>query len=429
MRNQHASASTPADDPHEAGAELARPRSARRAGDRTGGSRTGTRVILHVDMDAFYASVEMRRRPELATAPMWVGGAHRGVVLSANYPARSFGVRGGMSSTQARRLCPHAVSVPPDFDAYTEVAAGIVAILETFTARVESASIDEAYLDISAAVRTGGPAADIGERIRAIVRDEQGIACSVGIGPNKLIAKMASNAAKPDGLVEIVPDAVVGFLHPLPVEHLVGVGASSASRLHRLGVGTIGDLATTPRATLQQAFGPRAGALLAELAWGRDSSRVIARPGERGVGCQETFAHDTSDANVVHAELLRVSAKVASRMRAAEVLGRTVTLNLRFADFSTLSRSATLRSLTDITDDVYAVALGLYAQLGLRHVRVRRVGVRVTGLVDRSRACLQPTLDEPEHGWRDAEQAADKAILRFGPKAVRRAVLTRPGRP
>lgn len=387
------------------------------------------RVVTHVDMDAFYASVELRRRPELRDVPMWVGGAERGVVLSANYPARAFGVRGGMSSTQARRLCPHAVSLPPDFDAYTEVSAGVVAIFETFTAQVESASIDEAYLDLTGAVRTAGSAVAIGERLRAMVADEQQISCSVGIGPNKLIAKMASNAAKPDGLLEVPPAAVIGFLHPQPVENLIGVGESTTASLHRLGITTIAELAYLPRTTLQRAFGPRAGALLAELAWGRDSSRVVARPGERGVGCQETFARDTDDRATVNAELLRVSVKVTSRMRAAGVLGRTVTLNLRFADFSTISRSLTLPSPTDITDEVYDAALALYGRLGLQRARIRRVGVRVTGLVDRATAYLQPTLDTPDRGWRDAERAADKVIRRFGPGAVQRAVLTRHHRP
>ncbi len=397
------------------------PASVRPYGGR-GPSSSDGRVVLHVDMDAFYASVEQRRRPELTDVPMWVGGAQRGVVLSANYPARAYGVTGGMSSTRARRLCPSAVSLPPDFDAYAEVSAGIVAIFETFTADVESASIDEAYLDFTGTAPAD--AARIGEHLRAMVRDEQRIACSVGIGPNKLIAKMASSAAKPDGLLEVPAAAVLGFLHPLPVNDLVGVGESTRVRLARMGVTTIGALAHLPRVTLQREFGHRAGAVLADLAWGQDASRVIARPGERGVGCQETFAADTDDADFVHAELLRVSVKVTSRMRAAGVLGRTVTLNLRFADFSTLSRSHSLAYPTDRTDEVYQAALRLSSRRGVRRGQIRRVGVRVTGLVDRCVAYQQPTLDAPEHGWREAEQAADKAIRRFGPQAVRRAVLT-----
>jgi DNA polymerase-4 len=387
------------------------------------------RVIMCVDMDAFYASVELRRHPEWRDVPMWVGGAERGVVLSANYPARAYGVRGGMSSTRARRLCPHAVCAPPDFDAYSEVSAGIVAILETFTARVESASIDEAYLDLTGAERSTGTAVRVGERLRAVVHDEQGIACSVGIGPNKLVAKMACNAAKPDGLRQVSPAEVVAFLHPQPVENLVGVGESTAARLLPLGVVTVADLAAVPRGTLQREFGPRAGALLSDLAWGVDASRVVARPGERGVGNQETFGHDIREPAAVHAELLRMVVKVTSRMRAAGVLGRTVTLNIRFADFSTASRSLTLPAPTDLTDDVYAAVLRLYAKLRPGRALIRRVGVRVTGLVDAGSVYLQPTLDAPDHGWRDAERAADDVIQRFGPRAVRRAVLTRRPRP
>ena len=390
------------------------------------GEPEAPRVVMCVDMDAFYASVELRRHPEWRDVPMWVGGAARGVVLSANYPARAHGVRGGMSSAQARRLCPHAVCAPPDFDAYSEVSAGIVAILETFTARVECASIDEAYLDLTGAGRTVGPPALVGERLRAIVHDEQGIACSVGIGPNRLVAKMATNSAKPDGLLEVHPEEVLAFLHPQPVEHLVGIGDSTAAKLRPLGVRTVADLAALPRSALQREFGLRAGALLHDLAWGRDSSRVVAKPGERGVGCQETFGHDLADDAGVLAELLRVVVKVASRMRAAGVLGRTITLNLRYADFSTVSRALTLAAPTDVTDEFYAAARRLYAQLRTPSARVRRVGVRVTGLVDRALVCLQPTLDEPDYGWRDAERAADNVIRRFGPQAVRRAALTRP---
>lgn len=386
------------------------------------------RVVMCVDMDAFYASVELRRHPEWRDVPMWVGGATRGVVLSANYPARAYGVRGGMSSARARRLCPHAVCASPDFDAYTEVSAGIVAILETFCARVESASIDEAYVDLTGTARTAGPPALLGERLRAVVHDEQGITCSVGIGPNKLIAKMATNAAKPDGLLQVAPADVIGFLHPQPVENLVGVGESTAARLRPLGVVTVADLAALPRAELQRAFGLRAGALLADLAWGRDSSRVVARAGERGVGCQETFGRDLDDDAAVRAELLRVVVKVASRMRAAGVLGRTLTVTLRAADFTTTSRATTLPAPTDLADELYPAAARLYALLRKR-TRVRRVGVRVTGLVDSAAVALQPTLDAPDHGWRDAERAADNVIRRFGPRAAQRAVLARRSRP
>ena len=385
------------------------------------------RVIMHIDMDAFYASVELRRRPELVGKPMFVGGAERGVVLSANYEARAFGIEGGMPSSRARRMCPQAVAVPPDFDTYGEVSAGIVAVFESVTAHVESASIDEAYLDVTGSLRALGSPRAIGEHLRALVADEQGITCSVGIGPSKFIAKIASGQAKPDGLVEVLPGDVTTFLHPLPVTKIWGVGEATADKLHRLGIMSVADLAHTPATTLQRAFGPHQGMLLSELAWGRDGRRVVARPGERGVGCQETFSRDTDDPVLVRAELLRVAGTVAWRMRQAGVLGRTVTLTLRFADFRTVSKTLTLASPTDSTDELHAQAMALYGKFGLERPRIRRVGIRVEGLVDADKAYCQPTLDAPDRGWREAELAADAVRRKYGPHGVERAVLTRHG--
>jgi DNA polymerase-4 len=382
---------------------------------------------MHIDMDAFYASVELRRRPELVGKPMFVGGAERGVVLSANYEARAFGIEGGMPSSRARRLCPQAVAVPPDFDTYGEVSAGIVAVFESVTAHVESASIDEAYLDVTGSLRALGTPRAIGEHLRALVADEQGITCSVGIGPSKFVAKIASGQAKPDGLVEVLPGDVTSFLHPLPVTKIIGVGEATGEKLHRLGIVTVADLAHTPASTLQRAFGPHQGVLLSELAWGRDARRVVARPGERGVGCQETFARDTDDPAIVRAELLRVAGTVAWRMRQAGVLGRTVTLTLRFADFRTVSKTLTLNSPTDSTDELHAQAVTLYRKFGLDRPRIRRVGIRVEGLVNADQAYCQPTLDAPERGWREAELATDAIRRKFGPHCVQRAVLTRNG--
>jgi len=385
------------------------------------------RVIMHIDMDAFYASVELRRRPELVGKPMFVGGAERGVVLSANYEARAFGIEGGMPSVRARRLCPQAVAVPPDFDSYAEVSAGIVAVFESVTAHVESASIDEAYLDITGSLRALGSPREIGEYLRALVADEQGITCSVGIGPSKFVAKIASGQAKPDGLVEVRPGDVTSFLHPLPVNRILGVGEATNEKLHRLGIISVADLAHTPASTLQRAFGPHQGALLSELAWGRDGRRVVARPGERGVGCQETFSRDTDDPALIRAELLRVASTVAWRMRQAGVLGRVITLNLRFADFRTVSKSLTLASPTDGTDELHAQAMVLYGKLALERPRIRRVGIRVEGLVEVGKAYCQPTLDAPDRGWREAELAVDAVRRKFGPHCLERAVLTRHG--
>lgn len=383
------------------------------------------RTVLHVDMDAFYASVELRRRPDLVGRPMIVGGAVRGVVLSATYEARAHGVRSGMPVTQARRLCRDLVSLPPDMDSYARVSRSVMATFDQFTPVVEAASIDEAYLDVTGALRLFGSAARIGEELRAMVAAEQQITCSVGIGPTKFVAKLASRAAKPDGLVEVAPDGVVDFLHPLPVEALWGVGESTAQKLRRLGLGTVGELARTPEATLRRTFGPHAGAHLARLAWGRDERVVVGGTRERSIGSEQTLARDIDEPALIHRELLRMADRTAGRLRRAELLGRTVTLSVRFADFTGLTRSTTLSTPTDVTDEIFAAAAASYVRLGLRGARIRRLGVRMEGLVGRDQAYRQPELTEPEHGWREAEQAIDAATRRFGTGAVQRAVLTR----
>lgn len=388
------------------------------------GMRAAEAYIMHVDMDAFYASVELSRRPELRGVPMMVGGATRGVVLSATYEARVFEVEGGMPMTRARRLCPQAVVVPPDYEAYEDASEGVFAILDSITDTVERASIDEAFLDVTAAVRRLGPPRRIGEHIRALVSDEQQINCSVGIGPNKFVAKLASAAAKPDGLHQVDAGEVIAFLHPLPVERVTGIGEATAEKLHRLGLTRIADLANTPVGTLQRAFGPRQGVLLAELAWGRDARSVIRHQPEHSIGSENTFGRDTDDPDVVTRELLRMSVKTASRLRYAGYLGRSVVITVRFADYSQITRTASLSGPTDVTGEIYAQAMALWQRLGLQRARIRKVGVRVAGLVERAEAYRQPTLTEPECGWREAEQAADAAVRKFGPAAVQRASLT-----
>lgn len=384
-------------------------------------------VVMHVDMDAFYASVEMARHPELRTVPMFVGGSSRGVVLSANYPARAWGITSGMPSTRARRLCPQVAVIHPDFDRYGAVSDAIEEIFCAITNQVEMVSIDEAFIDVTSALRRlGGDPVAIAEGLRAQVMDEQGVACSVGIGPSKFIAKLASKAAKPDGLRLVRPDDVIEFLHPLPVEAIWGVGEVTAEKLHRLGLKSVRDVANTPRTTLQRALGDGLGALLFDLSWGRDERSVIARePAEHSIGSQETFSRDTDDVEVVTTEILRMAERTASRMRAQKMVGRVVTLSVRFADFTTITRTGTLKAPTDLTGDVHAEAMRLFRRLNLQRARIRRVGVRVEKLVPKEETYLQPALDEPEVGWAQAEAAMDRVVLRFGPTAVRRARLTR----
>ena len=383
--------------------------------------------ILHIDMDAFYASVVVRERPELRDVPVIVGGGSRGVVLSANYLARHYGVRSALPMTRARRLCPRAVVVAPDFDTFGRVSASVMENFRRVTPLVEAISLDEAFLDVSGSTRRLGSPREIAELLRARIRDEQGITCSVGVAPAMSLAKMGSRRAKPDGILVIPPDEVTAFLHPLDVGELWGVGEKTQAMLHRLGLMTVGDLAHTPVRTLRRALGDGLGNHLHRLAWGVDDRRVTFRQvsdePERSMGANETFGRDTDDRDAIVRELLRLSARVTGRMRVAGVAGRTVTVTVRFADFTTLTRSRTMPEATDVTQEIYRAAVRLYDGLGLQRARLRLVGVRVEGLVPRRTVQRQLVLGEREHGWSDADRAMDRAVERFGKAAVRPASL------
>jgi DNA polymerase-4 len=383
-------------------------------------------------MDAFYASVATRDRPDLRSVPVIVGGGHRGVVLSANYLAREYGVRAAMSGSRARRLCPQAVVVPPDFESYSRVSSAVMEAFRQVTPLVEVGSLDEAFLDVAGATRRLGSPYDVAEQLRARVFDEQGITCSVGVAGTVAVAKMASRHAKPDGVCVVPSDSVTTFLHPLGVDELWGVGEKTAAMLHRLGLATVGDVAHTPPATLQRAVGPALGSQLHHLAWGRDLRTVTPRRGpdepDKSMGADETFGRDTDDHEMVRRELLRLSAKVTARMRSAHVAGRTVTLRVRFADFTTITRSRTLPEATDVTQLVYRTVADLFAALALQRARIRLVGVRVEGLMPCSGVHRQLVLGEREHGWSDADRAVDQATSRFGTTAVRPATLLGGGR-
>ena len=381
------------------------------------------RYVLHVDMDAFYAAVSLLEQSELVGLPVVVGGGWRSVVLSATYEARAYGVRSGMPMATARRLCPPAVVVRPDHDAYARVSEAVMAIFAEVTPQVEPVSMEEAFLEVSAAGRQWGSPARIGRWLRDTVVDEQGITCSVGGAPTKAVAKMASRAAKPDGMRLLTREEVVPFLHPLPVGAIWGVGEATQEELHRLGLHTVAQLAHVPRSTLRRALGERTAAHLHALAWGVDDDPVVPARRERSVGSSETFAHDVDDPEVVRRQLLHLAERTASRMRHGGVLGRTVVLTVRFSDFTTITRSRTIPVPTDVTRDVHATVCGLYAALGLQRARIRMLGVRVEGITDAGSTPVQTRLDEPEHGWRDAERAMDRAAARFGHGVVRPASL------
>lgn len=380
--------------------------------------------ILHVDMDAFFASVAVRGRPELVGRPVIVGGGgNRGVVTSATYEARRYGVRSAMPMSRARRLCPEAVVVPGDMAEFVEVSRAVMALFAMVTPLVEPLSLDEAFLDVRGAARRLGDPVQIGEWLRARVADEQGITCSVGVAASKFVAKLASTQAKPDGLLRIAPDEMIGFLHPLPVAALWGVGVKTEEALTRLGLHTVGDIAATPRATLIRALGEGSGAHLYELSWGRDPRRVDPDEPDRSTGAEETFGSDVDDPVVIHRELLRLSERTAGSLRAGGHVARTVTIKVRFADFKTITRSRTLLHTTDVGHEIYQLARELFDALDLDRARIRLVGVRAEGLRPVAEAAQQLLIGGPEHGWRDAEMAADAAAVRFGRGAVRPAVL------
>jgi DNA polymerase-4 len=382
-------------------------------------------TVLHVDMDAFYVGVALRERPELRGRALIVGGDGRGVVLSASYEARRHGVRSGMPTSRARRLVPDLLVLAPRFERYLEVSKGVMEIFRSVTPLVEPVSLDEAFLDVHGARRRLGGPRLVAELIRARVADEQGIVCTVGGATTTSLAMIASAQGKPDGLLLVPPEHVVAFLHPLPVGALWGVGEQTGSRLRHLGLATVGDLARVPRATLVRAFGPAQARHLVDMSWGRVTHPVGAHvePAERSVGSQRTFSHDVDDPAVMRRELLRIAVGVAARLRAAGQQGRTVVLTVRFADFTTLTRSRTVRDPTDIAPEIHAAACAALETLALQRARVRLLGVRVSGLVPRQRSTRQLVLGERDRGWTEAEQAIDRAVRRFGPGAVAPAAL------
>jgi len=378
-------------------------------------------------MDAFYASVSLLDHPELVGQPVIIAGAaNRGVVLSATYEARKRGIYSAMPVSRARRLAPDAVFIAPNYVRYSEVSEGVMALFRSITPLVEPLSLDEAFLDIAGARRRMGSPRHIGQLIRSRVFDEQGITCSVGVAANKFVAKLASTLSKPDGLQVVPPSQVVAFLHPLPLGALWGVGERTEEVLSRLGLRTVGDIAVTPEATLQRVLGPAAGSHLAALAWGTDARRVQPKEPDRSIGAEETFAGDVDDPEIVTREILRLSEKVAMRMRKAGYVGRTITLKVRFSDFTTITRSRTIPDVTDLGRDVYGTATELFRALGLQRARLRLVGVRVTGLVDAVEAPRQLQLGVTGPGWRDAEEAVDRISERFGSGMVKPARLIEP---
>jgi DNA polymerase-4 len=383
--------------------------------------------ILHVDMDAFFVSVELRERPDLRGRPVIVGfPADRSVVLSASYEARAFGVKSAMPMVVAHRLCPQAVIIEPRHKLYYEVSGQLMAIFESVTELVEPLSVDEAFLDVGGAIRRLGSPREIGELIRLRVAGELGITASVGIAATKFVAKIASTRCKPDGLLLITPEQTVPYLHSLPVSALWGVGAKTADVMARMGIRTVADVAATPAASLKKVLGAT-GEHVHRLSWGIDPRTVTPARVEKSIGAEETFAADTADATLLHRELLRLSHRTAERLRASGMVARTVALKLRYADFSTVTRSRTVHTPVDSAQLIYAVAIQLLDSLGSRPMTVRLVGVRAEQLEAAAQTSLQLSIDRRDDNWRAAEQALDRVAEKFGNKTVLPARLLDPG--
>ncbi|MCX7750914.1 MAG: DNA polymerase IV [Candidatus Bipolaricaulota bacterium] len=347
------------------------------------------RAILHLDMDAFYASVEQLDRPELRGRPVVVGGlGPRGVVATASYEARAYGVRSAMPTAKARALCPHAVFLPPRFARYEELAHRVRGILARYSPLVEPLSLDEAFVDLTGTERLHGPPEEAAREIHRRIREEVGLSCSVGVGPNKLLAKLASEAAKPGGIRVIRPEDVAGFLGPLPVDRLWGVGPQTAARLAQHGIRTVGDLREVDAGVLQSWFGPAHGAHLWRVARGLDDSPVEAHREVRSISHEETFPQDLLRVEDIEREVRRLADRVSARLGEEGLLATTVSVKIRWADFRTRTRQVRLPEPTDHPFLLVEAALGLLRRGELHpEAGIRLLGVGVSGLV---RATFRP---------------------------------------
>jgi DNA polymerase IV len=377
-------------------------------------------TILHADLDAFFASVEQRDDPRLRRRPVIVGA---GVVLAASYEAKACGVRTAMGGRQARRLCPQAIVVKPRMSAYLEASKAVFRVFEDTTPLVEGLSIDEAFLDVRGLRRLSGTPAEIAVRLRRRVREQVGLPITVGVARTKFLAKVASGVAKPDGLLVVPPDRELDFLHPLEVEHLWGVGAVTAAKLHDRGIATVGQLAELAEDTLVSMLGRASGRHLHALAHNRDIRRVQVGRRRGSIGAQRALGRSAKSIGAVDTALIALVDRVARRMRAARRVGRTVVLRLRFDDFSRATRSHTLPYPTAQTGVILATARGLLAASvpTIERQGLTLVGVAVANLEDGR--LIQLTLPFDRHSTEMLDLAVDEIRDRFGTAAITRAVL------
>jgi DNA polymerase-4 len=383
-------------------------------------------VILHIDMDAYYAAVEERDQPALAGQPVIVGGSAdaRGVVSTANYVARKFGVHSAMPMRTAIRLCPQGIVLPVRMDHYARISRQIREIFQRYTPLVEPLSLDEAFLDVRGSQQLFGSAIEIGRRIKTEILSETGLVASIGVAPNKFLAKIASDLKKPDAFVIVEAGRVDEFLSPLPVSRLWGVGRRAEEKLHGIGIQTIGQLSRTPLATLKMCFGDAVAAHLHDLSHGRDERSVVPDRDARSISHETTFPVDISDAEVLRACLLDLTEQVGRRLRRHDIFGRTVHLKVRFSDFQTITRSHSLPDASNTTSDLWqAVSEQLFPRVTLQPTRLLGVGVsRLSRTRERQRTLFDDASDRDS-----ALDAASDAIRdRFGGAAIQRgSSLTR----
>jgi len=384
------------------------------------------RIVLHIDMDAFYASVEQLDHPELRGKPVIVGGSsNRGVVSAASYEARKFGVRSAMPIFQAKQKCPQGLFVPVRMARYKEMSHRVMDILERYSPIVEQVSIDEAYLDMTGLQRLQGSPEQVAQRIKEEIRRITSLSCSVGIAPNKFLAKVASEANKPDGLTIIPRGEASEVAQSLPVQKVPGVGRKTVERLAKMKVITLGDLLTLPEAALLKAVGKFAYTLR-EFAKGRDESPVVAHTDAKSISSEETFEENTNDFEVLRKELLLQAEEVGRRLRKNELKGSTVALKLRRADFVRITRSISFSKATDSTTTIYTWALKLLEPVDLSE-KFRLIGVAVSGFTANQRGSTQLNLfggkSRREGSWREVEKAMDSIAEKFGQDAIKRGSL------
>ncbi len=390
----------------------------------------GERAILHVDMDAFFAAVEVLDDPALRGKPVIVGGApqSRGVVAAASYEARRFGVHSALPAVRAVKLCPHGVFLPPRLKRYAEVSRAIQSVFKEYTPLVEPISLDEAFLDVTGSRRLFGPAETIGRAIKSRIQAEIGLTASVGVAPNKFLAKLASDLEKPDGFVVIRRESAAALLASLPVARLWGVGEVTGGKLKRLGITTVSDLLAYPRDLLVARLGDHAEHLLA-LAVGHDERPVVPGQVAKSIGHEVTFATDVADATELREVLDRLSEKVGRRLRRSGLLARTVSLKARYRDFATRTRAVTLPQPTDATPQIRAAARELLERrLGRRGRRLRLLGVAVSNLIQPGQGQGYLFGDPASEHDRRIDSVLDAVDSRFAGK-IQRGAASRRRRP